>query len=312
LRRYDDSSVYEIVEIPAEAPEDPESVGSKFKFWFSGGQRLFKGVRGTSGEDWAEKISAELAGLIGLPHANYELASWQQSPAHISGVVSANFCGKGEALVLGNELLAQVVPDYALGVSKFHESAHTLGRVLQTLNERQPSLPLRWEPPGNITSAAELFIGYLLLDALVGNTDRHHENWGVVRTSSGNEHLAPTFDHASSLGCHEVDERRSARLCTRDKNFAVAAFARKGRSALYLNAEDARPLLLRDAFLLAAQQFTSAGKYWLGVLGGISDAGLGILVNEVPPARMTRLAAEFATQLLVINRDALLALAGEL
>lgn len=304
--------LYQIIDIPADAPEDPESLGSKFKFWFGGGQQLFKEVRGASGEDWAEKISAEVAQLLRLPHAAYELGSWKQTPAGVPGVVSTKFSGKGEALVLGNELLTHADPDYASGVSKFHVSAHTLDRVLQTLQHRRPLLPLRWEAPGAITSASEVFVGYLLLDALVGNTDRHHENWGVVRTSSGEEHLAPTFDHASSLGCHEVEERRSERLYTRDKNFTVEAFARKARSALYLNPDDARPLLLREVFLLAARQFPAAGKYWLGVLERVTDAELGIIVNDVPTARLTRVAAEFAKQLLIINRSALLALGAEL
>lgn len=41
-----------------------------------------------------------------------------------------------------------------------------------------------------------------MLDALVANLDRHHENWGIVVDPSGllPTELAPTFDHASSLG----------------------------------------------------------------------------------------------------------------
>jgi len=40
------------------------------------------------GEDWAEKVAAELCELLGLPYAAYELAStWQGN----RGVVSPNF-----------------------------------------------------------------------------------------------------------------------------------------------------------------------------------------------------------------------------
>jgi hypothetical protein len=54
-----------------------------------------------------------------------------------------------------------------------------------------------------------------MLDALIGNTDRHHENWGLVLQGTSDHQdlrLAPTFDHASSLGRNETDERREARL----------------------------------------------------------------------------------------------------
>ena len=62
-------NVYQIEKVAANAPEELESLGSKDKFWFGGGQRLFKAVRNQSGEDWAERVTADIAGLLGLPHA---------------------------------------------------------------------------------------------------------------------------------------------------------------------------------------------------------------------------------------------------
>jgi len=41
-----------------------------------------------------------------------------------------------------------------------------------------------------------------LFDALIGNTDRHQENWGVVFQSDGKSRLSPLFDNGTSLG-HE-------------------------------------------------------------------------------------------------------------
>lgn len=60
-----------------------EQIGSKDKVWLgqpgSDVEYLFKHVRGNdsghpSGEDWAEKLGAELAGVIGLPAAEVDLA----------------------------------------------------------------------------------------------------------------------------------------------------------------------------------------------------------------------------------------------
>ncbi len=47
----------------------------------------------------------------------------------------------------------------------------------------------------------------MVLDALIGNVDRHHENWGLVghpeTDQQGNRtflvYVAPTYDHASCL-----------------------------------------------------------------------------------------------------------------
>lgn len=53
--------------------------------------------------------------------------------------------------------------------------------------------------------------GYVTLDALILNTDRHHENWALIRARSSDGRLihrvAPTFDHASSLGRNEPVEK---------------------------------------------------------------------------------------------------------
>jgi hypothetical protein len=139
--------VYQIVSVPADAPEDPESLGSKYKFWFGAQRYLFKEARDPSGEDWAERVCAEVARLLGLPHAGYELALWNRSGLEVRGVRSANFRGRGEALVLGNELLSEVDPEYPSGVSKFRASSHTVDRVLRAIRDRIPHLPLGWEAP---------------------------------------------------------------------------------------------------------------------------------------------------------------------
>ena len=54
-------------------------------------------------------------------------------------------------------------------------------------------MPFEWKPIEGIVSALDVFVGYLLLDAWIGNTDRHHENWGFVLVGEANERgrLAP-------------------------------------------------------------------------------------------------------------------------
>jgi len=60
-------------------PEDlisDETLGSKTKFWFrrDGKRWLFKEAREGTGEDWAEKIAAEVAHKVGISAATVELA----------------------------------------------------------------------------------------------------------------------------------------------------------------------------------------------------------------------------------------------
>lgn len=72
-------------------------------------------------------------------------------------------------------------------------------------------------------------VGWLpRLDALIGNTDRHQENWGVIE--AGRRRLSPTFDHASSLGFLLDDSARVERLTTADRDRDVSAYAERARS----------------------------------------------------------------------------------
>nr|WP_240348946.1 HIRAN domain-containing protein [Pectobacterium aquaticum] len=57
-------------------------------------------------------------------------------------------------------------------------------------------------------SWANWLMGMIIFDALIGNTDRHQENWGFIFEPTKSEdgpkgigHLAPLFDNGTSLGC---------------------------------------------------------------------------------------------------------------
>ncbi len=99
------SQLFPIITVPTDAAEATEAMGTKFKFWFHDpefGYCLYKQARNNTGEDWAEKIASELCELLGLPHAKYELATWDGN----CGTVSPSFVPVRGSLILGNEILA--------------------------------------------------------------------------------------------------------------------------------------------------------------------------------------------------------------
>lgn len=165
-----------------------EPMGSKpDKLWLeappSGGQGdaekwLFKprttqrGREGTfpKGDDWAEKLAFEIAFVLEIPAAVVEFATRDG----VRGIISRDI-SRGRPLVLGNEVLfgqdsnydrrgRRRVPGYTVA-AVFH--------ALRTLGVSAPPSQQGWD-------ACSVFAGYMLLDALVANTDRHHENWGVL------------------------------------------------------------------------------------------------------------------------------------
>ena len=199
---------YAIVSIPLESREDTEQLGSKPKFWvLMEGQRwLFKEARPNTGEDWAEKAAAEIARAMGISAAEVELAEYNGKV----GCISCNFIDvdAGEALVHGNEIMAWKVTGYDK-TKIFRQADHTIENI-------QLAIRALSEFADTDVVLAEL-AGYMVLDGLIGNTDRHHENWGL-RLHSPVAHqtrvlsAAPSFDHASSLGRELLDTRRAELL----------------------------------------------------------------------------------------------------
>ncbi len=301
------SSQFSIIEVPVDAAEAEEAMGTKFKFWFQHpelGNCLFKQARSNTGEDWAEKIAAELAQLLGLPHATYELATWQGQ----AGIVSPSFLPDSTALIHGNDILAGLASTYPR-TQGYRLSQHTLSLVLEALRQPGLQLPLNWIPPAGITEAIPTFVGYLLLDAWIGNGDRHHENWGfVVRLPEGIPHLAPSYDHASCLGRELLDAKRQERL----QNQTVQQYAEKSRSAFYQQESDKRSILTFDVFTTITHTYPQSAVIWLNQLAQIPLEEVKALLNRIPTSRISPSALEFGYQMLEINRSRLLRLREDL
>jgi hypothetical protein len=170
-------------------------------------------------EHWAEKIAAELAGLLGLPCAQVELASRRG----VAGCVSRNVLVHGEDKASGAELLAEIDPTFDPRVRG--HPAYTVANVAQVLDGvRAPSAQVDPPLPAN-AAGFDVMAGYLLFDALVLNRDRHAANWMVARRrdGSGPDVLCPMYDNASSLALSVGNDKMRHRCASG----GVAAYAER-------------------------------------------------------------------------------------
>jgi len=298
--------MYPIIDIPGDVSSQLEQLGTKAKVWYwneDDHQVLFKEGRPGTGENWAEKVCCEICRLLIIPHAEYQLASWGER----KGVISPSFVPGDGRLIHGNELLAKFYTDYD-ETRMYQASQHTLRRVIAALEVLDPQPPIGWQVPADINDAIGVFVGYLMLDALVSNQDRHHENWGLINSHKHGLRIAPTFDHASSLGRNETDETRLERLASKDSGRSVEHFCGRAKSALYKTTTDKRPMGTIFAFQEAAKISPIAGRYWLGRLGDLNLGDFEAILNEVPGSEISEPARFFALNMLEINRNRLLSL----
>lgn len=283
---------FPILEVSPDSVTGDEQLGSKNKFWFLHEKQrwLFKERRPETGEDWAEKLASEFARILTIPAAQVELAV----SGDRFGCASKLFVADDENLMHGNEILAGQITGYDRN-QRHHHSDHTLANIVKAIELLVPSQEI-------YDDVLSVLGSYFVLDALIGNTDRHHENWGFLMRFTEMEdgvfdvHLkvAPSFDHASSLGRELQDERRTRIL---DEN-RIGRYARGGHGGIYLQSTDPRganPLgLIEYGMQHHPQYFTPA----LQRLAGVPVGQLTAYVDEVPAERISDVAKVFAKQLL--------------
>ncbi|MDX8127977.1 phosphatidylinositol kinase [Methylomonas sp. OY6] len=294
---------YPIIPIADDAPELPEQLGTKTKYWLhiDAKRYLLKIGRANTGENWAEKVACELCSLLGLPHAHYEFALWK----HHKCIVSETIVPKDGRLIMGNELLSEIHINYPTH-QRYQVSDHTFGRIHALLNSSEILLPLYWVSPGDgIKNAFDVFVGYLLLDAWIANQDRHHENWGEIAYNDA-IFLAPTYDHAASMGQNETDQVRKDRLKSRDPRRHISAYVEKARSAIYLNKTEQKPLSTVRVFEMAAERSPNAASCWREMLGDISKQQCLAIFEKIPSSEISEAAIEFAVALLELNKQRIL------
>jgi hypothetical protein len=255
--------------------------------------------------------------LIELPHATYELATWTEEKNSEStewdGVVTRRIQEANERLLLGNEVLAGHVNRYpeAEGDRFYVNPKYTLDLTLNVLgdNELNVQLGSDWTLPDHVSTVPEAFLGFLLIDAWIGNTDRHDNNWGILERSTPDgpvRYLAPTFDHASSLGRELTDAERHERLTTNDKNRTVEAYIERCRSAFVREEGTEETIHPTRVFYQAAERSPAAAHAWLDRLEEAKRSTVEAIFDRIPEARISDVSIDFALRQLQLNRDALL------
>lgn len=295
-------------------PADEETIGTKPKQWlyeprseserrWLWKERTYNPAKGgqlqyAKGDDWAECVASDLGRQLGVPTPTVELATRRE----VLGTIALDFTASlaGSELHLGNELIAAIDASYPSGLLR-DDRRYTLEvsiRALQDVDTPEQHEILR--------TARDWFAGYLLLDAWIGNTDRHHQNWGAISAPSlTHQILAPSFDHASSLGFLLSDEERAERLAAAPESGRdVETWADKAPTPF----GDCRHPA--DAALGTLEILDpSVRMYWLEALSRAAP-GTRPILGGIPETRISEPSNDFALRMLAHNASRLLSAGG--
>jgi hypothetical protein len=291
--------VFPILPVDPDSLIGDEQLGSKSKFWFAhGGKRwLFKLAREHTGEDWAEKVASEVAKCVPVEAAYVELAEYRGR----RGSASLSFIEENESLVHGNEILAGQIFGYDRQ-KKLKQSDHTFDNIVAAVRKLVGG-------GGWYHDVLKEIARYIVLDALICNTDRHHENWGFLTTYQTDDagavtmqfRMAPSFDHASSLGRELLDERAAEVLAGN----GVAAYAKRGHGGIYWEQSDARGANPLELVKMASSKFPD---YFREPIAGVAETRVEKLldiVDQVPTVVISEPSRRFAKALLAYTHGVL-------
>lgn len=296
------SDKFPIFTIQPEWIFEPETLGSKEKFWYrdpvNAQEWLFKYPEENTGQHWAEKIAAEVAYQMEILHAPVELAVF----GGVKGSTTASFIQQsGKDLFHGNQILAGQLLGYQ-PQKRFKQSDHTLDNIFLALDKTF------LEPEGKRKAKAR-FVEYLVLDAVIGNTDRHHENWGILRERRDTGwvgRLAPTFDHASSLG-RELRDNVANKICRHKflNEKRVGVYAEKAQGAIYWETTDRSGLSPLGLIRRVNTKYPGSFQPAINKVKKLDKSILESIINMIPADWMTPLARQFALELMCYNIEKL-------
>ncbi len=336
-------STYEVRQLPV-WPEIEhirvESRGSRRKFWISieGEPNLWllKFPRPNTGEHWAEKIAAEVGSLIGVNCARVELAevggelvtvcesfdvgTWFDLYEYVDDStdqvdeVSIDFGAINWSAA--SNLSESLAPTFFEGwfvlelnidgydaEKRFGQRDHNVDNIVTAVKRFVQRFTEDWNDQVDVILRD--VASYAILDGLIGNTDRHHENWmlrwerklGQIWVSA-----APSYDHASSLRRELNDEARRRML---NEN-GVSRYLRRGRGGVYDDGTHERAPSPLDLAKSLCKQWPDYTSETLKAISVVRDNDFRTIVDMVPSEFMSDTAKEFAYRALITSKTELL------
>lgn len=261
------------------------------------------------GEDWSEVVSTQVAILLGIPCATTRLCARDGR----RGSLSLSIVPAGQSLWEGRVVL-QGAPGYfphtegEPGVDpdrpNVKRPGHSLANIRGAL--RDVAAPPGFEGPDAL-DGYDVFAGYMVLDALIANRDRHEQNWAILTPDLllGVKRLSPSYDHASSLGYNLIPEARGR--CVADHG-RLAAWANRG-TAYRFEHTGKPPTLVAHAAQSVDLCTPEGANWWRERLADCTLDPVQEALRDRAIAEMSDLAARFAHDLLALNlrrlRDAI-------
>lgn len=158
----------------------------------------------------------------------------------------------------------------------------------------------------NLAGGLDFFARTLVFDALVGNTDRHQENWGFIwsdYTVKQRLRMAPVFDNGTSLGYEILEQKLSSYEGDR-----LDAYIRRGTHHMRLRLGEAKRSHLELCEIFGRMHPYTVPKM-IGVVSSLKTGDLRRALEHLVmfdiPVRLSAARAEFILRATARRRELL-------
>lgn len=252
--------------------------GTRAKYWIikpdSKQQFMFKIPTENTGEAWAEKISAEIGKLLGLSMMDVNFAVRQD----IHGIIAKKFTSGTEEFYEGGDLITSIVEDF----DRYKLDNYSFDHISKALAEFQLDKD---------------FVVIPVFDALIGNQDRHCDNWGIIATRS-DYRFAPIYDNGASLGFQLKEDR--IKLMFKDSKM-FKAFSNRSYSLIGIGNKK-KPKYL-ELLSVIRSQYPKEIEDAVDRLSILNKDNIEKILNTIPTSIMSDVYKEWVVKILLYRRD---------
>ncbi len=227
-------------------------------------------------EACSEKLAYEIAKILGYKCARIELALDENM---VFGVLNYLF---------SNENIHMDASAFLNKYESERKKYYTIKNIKQTLDDMDKTLFFD-------------FIKIMIFDALIGEQDRHEENWGIIIGLKSYK-ISPLYDNGCSLLREFKDENFLNKFYSKEKDFET--YIKRSQSMIYN--EDGKRIKHFDLIKTLYDMYPNFVKLEILNLKKLSDKKIITIVNKIPDNLITLLHKKFIIEYLIKRRDILL------
>lgn len=315
---------YSIIDITKWPHENINVSGSKEKRWYRSSEKsqlaLFKlpisltsesstVENESTGEAWSEKISSEIGNYIGFSTHNVDIGVLlvNEEDEQYYGIEKQRIKDGNKVYgALCWSFLNESTDSLVEGADMIMDFDETYDRdTLQGQNEIYNfDLLYRLFYKNEIL---ESLFKMIIFDTLIGNTDRHQDNFGVIRNeATGHQKFAPFYDNSSSLG-REMNEKRTELMLKDDNMFNAYIFGNKSATLIRWDSSWAKKRLnIIEFYEKIKQSYPEEINKHLPNIAMLTNEIIETIVDKIPAIVMTQAKKELVNKILRTRRDYLL------